>query len=272
MGERLTETGRKRRPNTYHRFLDEAGDTTFFGKGRVLILGQEGVSKAFILGMLGFTEPLEPVRERIMALQKSIAANPYYTAIRNVQKKVDTCGYYLHAKDDPPEIRKEAYDLIRTLKCSCQVVVARKVPRIFKNQHGEKEDLFYADMLGHLLKDKIKKDLVLNVSERGTSTTNTNLQRGLIRAKERYEGKHKVDVQVGDIEFNVQRPTTEPILNIADYFCWAVQRVFERGETRFYEYIKDQVSLVVDLYDEAKYDGHLNYYGPSNPLTAANQL
>ena len=35
---------------TFQRFLDETGDTTFFGKGRVPILGQEGVSLCFCLG------------------------------------------------------------------------------------------------------------------------------------------------------------------------------------------------------------------------------
>ena len=36
--------------HTYHRFLDEAGDTTFYGKGNTPILGKEGVSQYFILG------------------------------------------------------------------------------------------------------------------------------------------------------------------------------------------------------------------------------
>ena len=27
---------------TFHRFLDETGDTTFYGKGRKLIIGQDG--------------------------------------------------------------------------------------------------------------------------------------------------------------------------------------------------------------------------------------
>jgi hypothetical protein len=29
---------------TFHRYLDETGDTTFYGKGRKLIVGQDGVS------------------------------------------------------------------------------------------------------------------------------------------------------------------------------------------------------------------------------------
>ena len=34
----------------YHRFLDESGDTTFYGKGKRVIIGENGVSKCFILG------------------------------------------------------------------------------------------------------------------------------------------------------------------------------------------------------------------------------
>jgi hypothetical protein len=56
----------------YHRFLDEAGDTTFYAKGRVPMLGNEGVSKTFILGMFSLNEPLKNVREKVIALQDEI--------------------------------------------------------------------------------------------------------------------------------------------------------------------------------------------------------
>ena len=62
----------------FHRFLDEAGDTTFYGKGKELIVGHDGVSKSFILGMLNIKEPLGPVRERVVSLHSAIAADPYY--------------------------------------------------------------------------------------------------------------------------------------------------------------------------------------------------
>jgi len=71
--------------------------------------------------------------------------------------------------------------------------------------------------------------------------------------------------------FNVNYPQNEPLLNLADYFCWSVQRVFEKGETRYYERLKDKISLVVDLYDESKYLDWGNYYNSKNPLTAANK-
>jgi len=59
---------------------------------------------------------------------------------------------------------------------------------------------------------------------------------------------------------------------VADYCCWAVQRVFEKGETRFYDYMQDKISLVVDLYDSEKYKSNLNYYTKKNPLTTKNKI
>lgn len=46
---------------TYHRFVDEAGDSTFYLKGKKSALGTDGVSKAFIIGMVKISDPLEEV-------------------------------------------------------------------------------------------------------------------------------------------------------------------------------------------------------------------
>ena len=64
--------------NKYHRFLDEAGDTTFYGKGKINIIGTQGVSKCFILGMVKFSEPLKIIRNKVIELQMQIASDPYY--------------------------------------------------------------------------------------------------------------------------------------------------------------------------------------------------
>ncbi len=258
----------------YHRFLDEAGDTTFYGKGNALVVGQEGVSKCFILGMLNVKEPLEPVRERVRALQSAIANDPYYRDVPSIQKKINKFGYYLHAKDDIPEVRKQGFELIMATKCSFQAVVARKVPKHFDGKHKGSSAELYADLLSHLLKDKVHKypRFVLNISQRGNTTSHTNLTRGLELARERYARKHFEAPVQNEFVFNVQTPTTEPLLNLADYFCWAVQRVFERGEIRYYDFVKERVSTVLDLYDVDNYKGFQNYYGPKHPLTSANKL
>lgn len=60
-------------------------------------------------------------------------------------------------------------------------------------------------------------------------------------------------------------------MNISDYFCWSIQRLFERGETRYYNFLKDKISLVVDLYDAENYANSGNYYTVKKPLTNSEQ-
>ena len=74
------------------------------------------------------------------------------------------------------------------------------------------------------------------------------------------------------VVFNVQNPRAEPLLTVSDYLCWAVQRVFEKGEVRHYNYLAEKIRLVVDLYDRERYEGSRNYYDRKNPLTAQNKL
>jgi hypothetical protein len=254
---------------TYHRFLDEAGDTTFYGKGKVPIVGQEGVSNCFILGMLKINEPLAIVRANIIELQRNIENDPYFRGIPSVEKKRVKNGYHLHATDDIPEIRKIVFDFIKTIDCSFECIVARKVYTLYENKHNGKEAEFYADILSHLLKNKLGKydRLVLNIAERKKCTTHSNLEKGLDKALERAKTNRPDKPQRCQVVFNIQQPTNEPLLNIADYFCWIIQRVFEKGETRFYDYMADQVSLVIDLYDFDNYSGSKNYYSGKRRLT-----
>lgn len=258
----------------YHRFLDEAGDTTFYGKGKKNIIGQNGVSKTFILGMIKVKDPLDEVRDKINALQDKIVSDEFYH-VPSVLKKINKTGYYLHATDDLPEVRKEMFDLMKTINCSFEAVVGRKDIERYETKHKGKEEYFYADLLSHLLKNKLSKHdkLVMHISERGKSTKNHNLELAFLKAKQRFSKINGNKESKTKVVFNVNYPTKDPLLNLADYFCWTIQRVFERGETRYYNFIKDQVKLVIDLYDTKKYDGWKNYYdNRKNPLTAENKI
>lgn len=259
---------------TSHRFLDEAGDTTFYGKGKVIAIGQPGVSLAFSLGMTKFNSDLNVLRQSVVELQHSVEADEYLKVIPSVQKKIAKGGFYFHATDDPPEVRERMFKFIKIVDCSLEIVVGRKMPSLFLRKHNGKESEFYADLLSHLVKTKLKQNqkLVLNIAERGPSTKNANLDLALQKAVDRFGKKWDVSEIRSKVVFNVQNPRTEPLLNVADYLCWAVQRVFERGEMRHYDFVREKVSLVVDLYDSANYEGSHNYYTRNRPLTAANKL
>lgn len=284
----MVEKNKDIKPN--HRFLDEAGDTSFYGKGKKSIIGSNGVSSSFIIGMVKFKQPLTEIRKAVIELQNKVANDPFFDVV-SIRKKKATVGYYFHATDDLPEVRKLVFDFIKTVDCSFEAVVARKTVERYETKHKGKEQYFYADLLSHLLKNKLKKEdvLVLHVAERGKSTKNHNLELALEKAKERLattiNSKNILNTEdwwnldfisrkdvAANVVFNVTQPLQEPLLNIADYFCWAVQNVFEKGEVRFYNFLKEKISLVVDIYDSEKYVGWKNYYGPKNPLTAENKI
>jgi len=276
------------KPN--HRFLDEAGDTAFYGKGKKSIIGSNGVSSSFIIGMVKFKQPLTEIRKAVHELQLQVANDPFFDVI-SIRKKKEVTGYYFHATDDLPEVRKLFFDFIKKTDCSFEAVVARKSVELYETKHKGKEQFFYADLLSHLLKNKLKGEekLVLHIAERGKSTKNHNLDLALEKAKERLANNTNLknfqnteewwnldwlsrkDVQT-NVVFNVTQPIQEPLLNVADYFCWAIQNVFEKGEIRFYNFLKEKISLVVDIYDVEKYENWKNYYTPKNPLTAENKI
>src|SRR4030042_3462755 len=121
-------------PKNDHRFLDEAGDTTFYGKGKVNIIGQQWVSACFILGLVHFKEPFEPIRDKIKELQTQVINDQYFRDIPSIQKKVSQSGFYFHATDDLPEVRKLFFEYIKTIDCSFEAVVGRKIPALYESK------------------------------------------------------------------------------------------------------------------------------------------
>ena len=105
---------------------------------------------------------------------------------------------------------------------------------------------FYADLLSHLLKNKFQlgRRLVIHIAERGKTTRNHVLELALNKARERFAKKQDAAVISSEVVFDVQNPRTEPLLAVPDYLGWTVQRVFERGDPRFYEFVRERISMM----------------------------
>jgi len=258
---------------TNHRFIDEAGDTTFYNSKGEFVVGTEGVSKAFGLGMLKIYEPLVEIRNKVVELQNEIVNDRYLNTDPRLIKRINKTGFFFHCSDDSYEIRMKFFELISKIDCSFEMVVARKNENFYNDvKHNfQIESNFYSELLGHLLKNKFQKEdeIILNIAERGRTTSNNTLKDAINKAQQRYEQnlKNKKPI-ITKIKTNIQNQKSEPLLNIADYMCWAVQRVFEKGEIRYYDYLKEKISLVIDLYDTMRYENWGNYYdNKKNPLT-----
>jgi hypothetical protein len=151
-----------------HCFLDEAGDTTFYGKGKRLIIGEDGVPLSFAIGMVKLKGDLELIRQQVRDLQCEIEADAYLTAIPSVAKEIQKGGFFFHATDDPLEVRERFFKFIKQLNCSVEIYLARKIPELYSKKQNGRESEFYADLLSHLIKRKLKQQgkLVLNIAAR----------------------------------------------------------------------------------------------------------
>jgi len=72
----------------------------------------------------------------------------------SVAKKIAEDGFYFHANEDPPEVRERFFRFIKTLDCSVEIVVGRKIPSLFAKKHNNRESEFYAQqsqLLGNIL-------------------------------------------------------------------------------------------------------------------------
>jgi hypothetical protein len=256
------------------RYLDEAGDTAFYGPKRRVIVGEKGVSKAFYLGCVKFKCPLDEARLAVSDAQRRVRENPALTRFQSVQKRLAKGAFHFHAKIDPPPVKELFFEALRDLSCSLEIIVARKDARRFARAHHDKEDQFYADILGHLLKNKLKLggQLTMTMAQRGSSTRSINLDRALEMALARARRKHEADALTTKVVFDVSDPTKEVLLTVADYLSWSVQRVFEMGDTTFYDVVRDRISVVQDIYDVRNFGGGQNWYSPKRPLTAENKL
>ena len=205
-----------------------------------------------MLGMLTIHDSIQTIRQKVTDLQTNIVNDPYFQSVPSIQKKKNKAGYFLHAKDDVPEVRKMAFDLINTIDCHFDAVIGRKDYNIYERKHNGNQSEFYADLLSHLLIDNFHttEKLILNIAHRSKCTTHKNLEKGLDKATKTAINKYPNNKDnFCKITFNVQHPTTEPILNITDYFLWAVQRMIEKNENRYIEFLKSKIRSIQNLYD-----------------------
>lgn len=95
-----------------HYYVDEAGHPVLFdGKGRILV-GSEGCSTYFAVGLLDVPDP-QGLGADVNNLRKDLLADPYFKDVPSMQPDQKKTALYFHAKDDLPEVRREVFKLLQ---------------------------------------------------------------------------------------------------------------------------------------------------------------
>lgn len=253
-----------------HYFVDEAGDLVLFNRRGKVIIGTEGCSKYFVLGCALIEHP-HTARQQLTDLRNTILADPYLKGIPSMQKT----KIAFHAKDDCPEVKMQVYKFIKTLPVRLYAIIRRKDFLVewvrkqnqFDNDWRYDENKIYDACVKRLFKDRLHLTRTNHITfaRRGSSPRNEAMANALQRAKENFENTHgKVVGSLHQIIANY--PSNEPALQIIDYGVWALQRLYEKHEDRYFNFLKDQFVRIIDL-DDKRFKEYGVYYDERNPLT-----
>lgn len=260
-----------------HYYVDEGGDSTLFSRNGRVLIGDEGCSRFFILGMLDIQDPTA-LQRNLDALRTQLATDPYFARVPSMQVDARKTAVAFHAKDDLPEVRKEVFALLRRtegLRYFAVVTDKWRVLNYVRQRNQRNPDYRYSPnelydyLTRRLFKNLLHKDAGYEIvfSKRGKSDRTTALREALEAARERFVAQWNI-ASAAPIHVTADIPARQAGLQAVDYFTWALQRLYERGEDRYLTYLWSAVHLVQDIDDTRKADYGV-YYSQKRPLTAA---
>ncbi len=241
-------------------FIDESGSPDFFGKRKRPLWLDNNFQPLLLLGMI-VTKHRGKLRKEVESFQKRILEDSLYNSIYSVKQP----NWFLHAKDDHPEVRIQFFEKIRQLNYfDCYIIIARKIPEIFINKHNGNAKEFYFDILHNLI-------------QKFSFTEGSHYQFYLAR-----RDKENLNAFTGAVEKVISKrikPDGEPIstyqcqvvtakdtpeLSVLDYMLWAVQRYCLKGERRYFTALEGKFKLIYDVYDKTSEN---NLYEVGNPFS-----
>lgn len=241
-------------------FVDETGDPVFYDAHGNLIAGVKGCSPLLGIGFIETVNPI-PIRKALAELRQQVLEDKYLQSIPSIWKT----NRAFHAKDDAAEVRYLVYQTLAKLDFKAQFVMARKIERVFRNSFGSREAKFYDHLVSRLFTNVLHRHRQNYVyfSQRGSKTRQANLEQAILRGIKTFEARWATKVETGFLVMP-QTPIGEPCLQVVDYMNWAVYRAFVKREMRFFKFIEEKVSLLIDLYDIRNYPH--NWYTRDNPF------
>ncbi len=226
-----------------HLFVDEAGDTTLFGKHGKALVGTEGTSRFFLVGRLEVTGP-QALESDLNALRAELLADPLLNSVPSMQPEAGKTALFFHAKDDVAEVRHAVFKLLRAHDLRFSAVVRDKRLLLEEvRQHQVKVPAYRYKADGHELYDQLIARLFGGFGPQGSNREVTFAVRG---SKPRTAALKSVLDEIdhgfasdfgiaprGQTTVHSSYPSKSAGLQACDYLLWALQRFYERGEERY---------------------------------------
>ncbi|NIA10132.1 MAG: DUF3800 domain-containing protein [Nitrospiraceae bacterium] len=259
-----------------HYFVDEAGDSTLFNRRGKVIVGTPGCSRFFMLGLLEVPDP-EQMKADLEKLRSTLLSDVYFKDVPSMQRETRKTAVAFHAKDDLPEVRREVFSVLKNNPGLRFFAVVTDKMRVLEyvRQRNIRDPAYryhpnevYDYLVRRLFRDRLHKADVCNIyfAKRGKADRTESLLKAVERARERFYEKWGI-VSDTAVRISVGTPAQYAGLQAVDYFLWALQRLYERGEDRYLVYLWNAVKLIHDI-DDTRRHKYGEYYNKNNPLTA----
>ena len=208
-------------------FLDEAGNLDFSANG----------TRYFVLTSISMRRPF-----------------PVYEALNDYKHDCLEYGLdmeYFHCAADNNHVRKGVFDLIaahlggmRHMSIDSLVVEKRKTGPALRGVMR-----FYPEMLGHLLKFVLPKELDAGAEEVIVITDKLPVNRKR-QAVEKGTRLALAEMLPQGMRYRILHHASRSHygLQVADYCCWAVFRKWNRNKTHYYDLIKQAVRSEFDIF------------------------
>lgn len=258
-----------------HYFVDEAGDGTLFSHHGRSLVGTQGCSRFFCLGLLDVVDP-RTLDVQLEELRTVLLADPYLKKIPSMHPEQRKTALAFHAKDDCPEARREVFRLLVQQEVRFFAVVRDKTVILRKvleqntktPRYRYHPNQLYDRCSARLFRDRLHKDggYAVYFSKRGNSSRTEAMRKALEQARANFRHKFQRGESTVPIEILAAVPAMSPGLQAVDYFLWALQRIYERREDRYWEFVAEKTSLVHDV-DDTRNAEYGEYHTRRNPLT-----
>lgn len=208
---------------------------------------------------------------KLEKLRDKLLADPYFKGVPSMQPEAKKTAICFHATDDLPEVRREVFKLLPEFGAKIQVAIKRKeylvkTARLLQGRQTKiSPDDVYDDLVKRIFKNSLhiaeKNQIVF--ARRG-KVRRRALEKAIKKAKTNFERKTGIRSDSETVIFSAY-PSQYAGLQVIDYYLWALQRMFERGEDRFFHLVKPAYRLVMDL-DDTRNNPYGEWYSDYNPL------
>lgn len=243
-------------------YFDEAGEPQILGHRGVNLVQRGTASKVFMVGYLETVSPKD-FTKALNDLRSELAADDYLREIPSFHHSLEM----FHANKDCSEVREKVFKLLKTQNFSYYCIVARKNEDLFRKKFNMSQKALYKYLVSKLLENRLHqfKNIDLYFSSMGSVVRQSSMQQAVDAAIMSYNERNQIDNQ-SNIRVLIQQSSEIPLLQASDYVLWTIQRAYERSDFRYYNYLKEKIKLVYDIFDSKKYPD--NFYSETNPLEA----